>query len=46
MSIQQVDRSAGPILEGPWHVDPSAGELQFRAETFWGLATVKGTFDT
>jgi polyisoprenoid-binding protein YceI len=27
-------------------VDPSAGKLQFRVKTFWGLLTVKGTFDT
>ena len=46
MSTQQVDRSAGPTLQGPWHVDPSAGKLQFRVKTFWGLVTVKGTFDT
>ena len=46
MSTQQVDRSAAPALEGPWHVDPSAGKLQFRVKTLWGLVTVNGTFDT
>jgi polyisoprenoid-binding protein YceI len=46
MSTQQVDRPAGPTLQGVWHVDPSAGKLQFRVKTFWGLLTVKGTFDT
>ncbi len=46
MSTQQVDRSAVPTLQGPWHVNPSAGKLQFRVKTFWGLLTVKGTFDT
>ncbi len=46
MSTQQVDRSAGPALQGPWHVDPSSGKLGFRVKTFWGLLTVKGTFDT
>lgn len=46
MSTQQVDRAAGPNLQGSWHVDPSAGKLEFRVKTFWGLATVKGTFDT
>jgi polyisoprenoid-binding protein YceI len=46
MSTQQVDRPAGPALQGPWHVDPSAGKLQFRVKTLWGLVTVKGTFDT
>lgn len=46
MSTQQVDQPAGPSLQGPWHVDPSAGKLQFRVKTFWGLLTVKGTFDT
>jgi polyisoprenoid-binding protein YceI len=46
MSTQQVDRPAGPLLEGRWHVDPSAGKLRFRVKTFWGLATVEGTFDT
>jgi polyisoprenoid-binding protein YceI len=46
MSTQQVDRSAAPTLQGPWHVDPSAGKLQFTVKTFWGLLTVKGTFDT
>jgi polyisoprenoid-binding protein YceI len=46
MSTQQVDRLAAPTLQGLWHVDPSAGKLQFRVKTFWGLLTVKGTFDT
>lgn len=46
MSTQQVDRSAEAKLQGPWHVDPSAGRLQFKVKTFWGLLTVKGTFDT
>jgi polyisoprenoid-binding protein YceI len=46
MSTQQVDRSAVPALQGPWHVDPSAGKLQFKVKTFWGLLTVTGTFDT
>jgi polyisoprenoid-binding protein YceI len=46
MSTQQVERPAGPALQGLWHVDPSAGKLQFRVKTFWGLLTVKGTFDT
>jgi polyisoprenoid-binding protein YceI len=46
MSTQQVDRSAGPALQGPWRVDPSSGRLGFRVKTFWGLLTVKGTFDT
>jgi polyisoprenoid-binding protein YceI len=46
MSMQQVDRSAEPTLQGPWHVDPSSGKLGFRVKTFWGLLTVNGTFDT
>jgi polyisoprenoid-binding protein YceI len=46
MSTQQVDQPAGPALQGSWHVDPSAGKLQFSVKTFWGLVTVKGTFDT
>jgi polyisoprenoid-binding protein YceI len=46
MSTQQVDRSTVPALQGPWHVDPSAGKLEFKVKTFWGLATVKGAFDT
>jgi polyisoprenoid-binding protein YceI len=46
MSTQQVDGTAAPTLQGPWHVDPAAGRLQFKVKTFWGLATVKGTFDT
>ena len=46
MSTQQVDRSAGPTLQGPWHVDASSGTLGFKVKTFWGLVTVKGTFDT
>jgi polyisoprenoid-binding protein YceI len=46
MSTQQVDATAAPTLQGPWHVDPAAGRLQFKVKTFWGLATVKGTFDT
>jgi polyisoprenoid-binding protein YceI len=46
MSTQQVDQSAGPRLQGQWHVDPSSGTLGFKVKTFWGLVTVKGTFDT
>jgi polyisoprenoid-binding protein YceI len=46
MSTQQVDQSAVPTLQGPWHVDPSAGKLQFKVKTLWGLLAVKGTFDT
>src|SRR5258707_226013 len=46
MSTQQVGRPAGPALQGQWGVEPSAGNLQFRVKTFWGLLTVKGTFDT
>src|SRR5258708_25931507 len=46
MSTQEVDRPDAPSLQGLWHVDPSAGKLQFRVKTFWGLLTVKGTFDT
>jgi polyisoprenoid-binding protein YceI len=34
--------SALPI--GTWRVDPTAGELAFRARGMFGLATVKGTF--
>ncbi len=47
MSTQQVDLSAAvPTPKGSWHVDPSAGKLQFKVKTLWGLVTVKGTFDT
>jgi polyisoprenoid-binding protein YceI len=46
MSTQQADSTAVPALQGPWHVDPSAGKLEFRVKTLWGLATVNGSFDT
>jgi len=46
MSVQEVDRPAASRLQGPWHIDPTAGKLQFRVKTLWGLATVKGSCDT
>jgi polyisoprenoid-binding protein YceI len=32
------------IPTGTWNVDPSAGELTFKARGMFGLATVRGTF--
>ncbi|SEG77322.1 Polyisoprenoid-binding protein YceI [Actinacidiphila yanglinensis] len=31
---------------GRWVLDPARSSVRFRSKTFWGLATVKGTFGT
>jgi polyisoprenoid-binding protein YceI len=41
--------SAGPVgtpnIETTrWRIDPARSSIEFRAKTFWGLATVKGSF--
>jgi polyisoprenoid-binding protein YceI len=34
-----------PLADARWRLDPSASTAEFRVPHFWGLVTVKGTFE-
>ena len=34
------------IPQERWRIDPTRSSVEFRAPTLWGLATVKGRFET
>ncbi len=48
MSTDTITRSpdTDTITEGLWHIDPARSRIEFRAPTLWGLATVRGHFDS
>ncbi len=33
------------VLRGRWRIDPTRSRVEFRAQTLWGSATVKGRFE-
>jgi polyisoprenoid-binding protein YceI len=39
-----VRRALGDAAVGRWVLDPGASSVAFASKTFWGLATVRGTF--
>jgi polyisoprenoid-binding protein YceI len=45
MSITTSNRRSCPTISGRWRLDPQRSSVEFRAEKFWGLVTVKGHFD-
>ena len=34
------------IPQGRWRIDPTRSSVEFRTPTLWGLATVRGRFET
>ena len=34
------------VSQGRWRIDPASSRVEFRTPTLWGLATVKGRFDS
>ena len=40
-----ANHRAGETLAGRWQLDPQRSSVEFRAQHFWGLMTVKGHFD-
>jgi polyisoprenoid-binding protein YceI len=45
MSTHASNSVGAPGLETTvWRIDPDRSTVEFRAKTFWGLATVKGRF--
>jgi polyisoprenoid-binding protein YceI len=46
MSTHATDRDAMPEVDRTrWRIDPTRSSIEFHVPNFWGLATVKGTFE-
>jgi len=48
MSTDTITKSSDTqsIAHGRWRIDPARSRVEFRTPTLWGLATVKGRFDS
>jgi polyisoprenoid-binding protein YceI len=43
---KMLDPHANDVATGAWRLDPPRSSVEFHAPQFWGLATVKGHFES
>src|SRR5580704_15933256 len=47
MTTPSGSQAADPLTRaGSWQLDPAGSSVTFQHKTMWGLATVRGTFET
>jgi polyisoprenoid-binding protein YceI len=48
MSTDTITKSSDTqsLTQGRWRIDPARSSVEFRARTLWGLASVKGEFES